>query len=349
VQDLDPGRENYGSISEHPELIDLNGDRRPLRMTERFLRRLKGLGYVGGNAEVTDFRTDFLHTNSIAYNPRLNQILLSVPRFHEIWVLDHSTTTEEAAGSTGGRGGKGGDLLYRWGNPGAYGRGDFEDQKLFAQHDARWIPDGHPGAGNILVFNNGTRWPARPYSSVIELDPPVAPDGRYPIRAGRPFGPQEPAWEYAAPDERSFFADFISGSQRLANGNTLVTSGPEGRFFEVTAEGETVWEYRNPYSGDAANPLGDPPYSVFRATHIAPDHPAVADRYLRPLDPTGLCIKVACIPCHGTGPSILRPSSAASRQVELTRRFSKRGRTGWSRPHWSTRPSPGRVIANKLS
>jgi hypothetical protein len=159
------------------------------------------------------------------------------------------------------------------------------EQRLFAQHDARWIPEGYPGAGNILVFINGTEHLAHAYSSVVEIEPPLEPDGRYSLELGGRFGPDEPVWEYTAPNKESFFADFISGAHRLPNGNTLVCSGPLGRFFEVTAYGETVWEYQNPFTGGAPNPQDDPPYAVFRATHIPPDHPALAGRDLEPRDP----------------------------------------------------------------
>ncbi len=285
IQDHDPGRENYGRVPEHPELIDINGDRSMERLSEEALERLRALGYVGGGAGTRDRHADLTHVNSIAYNPHLDQIALSVLFFNEIWIIDHGTTTEEAAGHSGGRAGRGGDLLYRWGNPRAYGRGGAEDQQLFAQHDARWIPEGYPGAGNILVFNNGAERLDRLYSSVIEIAPPLDSRGRYAIKSGSRFGPDGPAWEYTAPEKGSFFADFISGAHRLPDGGTFICSGPQGRFFEVAANGEIVWEYENPYSGDAPNPAGDPPYSVFRATLLAADHPALAGRDLRPLDP----------------------------------------------------------------
>ena len=63
------------------------------------------------------------------------QIMLSVFEFSELWVIDHSTKTAEAAIHEGGRSGKGGDLLYRWGNPRAYRAGTVKDQKLFGQHN----------------------------------------------------------------------------------------------------------------------------------------------------------------------------------------------------------------------
>ncbi len=120
---------------------------------------------------------------------------------------------------------------------------------------------------------------------MIEIEPPLISAGRYALPAGGPFGPQRPKWEYTAPDRESFFGDFVSGAHRLRNGNTFVCSGPQGRFFEVTAAGEIVWEYLNPFSGDAANPQGDPPWSVFRATFIPADHPALRECDLVPLGP----------------------------------------------------------------
>ncbi len=287
IQDVDPRRSNYGTVAEHPELIDLNGDRAPQSITSAVIRRLKSLGYIAGGATPADLEPDFVHINSIAYNPRLDQIALSAFGYREIWIIDHGTTAQEAAGHSGGHAGRGGDLLYRWGNPHAYGRGRIEDQRLFGQHDARWIPDGYPGAGHLMIFNNGLGREGR-WSSVIELELPLDNDALYRSEADGRFGPKEPIWEYTAADRRSFYADFISGAHRLASGNTFITSGPEGRFFEVTSRGKVVWEYVNPYSGGASNPAGDPPYSVFRATLIPAGHPALAGRSLKPLDPQPL-------------------------------------------------------------
>ena len=127
VQDFDLGKPNYGVVARHPELIDLNFPR----------------------SELVGWRSpwDWMHTNAIDYHPDLDQIMLSPRNFGELWIIDHSTTPEESAGHTGGNGGKGGDLLYRWGNPRSYRAGTVEDQQLFGQHNTHWIPDGLPGAG----------------------------------------------------------------------------------------------------------------------------------------------------------------------------------------------------------
>lgn len=295
VQDHDPDAPGYGDPAAHPERLDINAGAGEPSIDADELARLQALGYVPADAEPQDLQSDFLHVNAVAYHAGFDQIALSVPSLGEIWIIDHSTTAEEARTSRGGRSGRGGDLLYRFGNPSAYGRGDPGDQLFFFQHDVRWVPEGWPGGGNLTVFNNGRGRPEGPWSSIDEWTPPVDADGRYAAPADdHPFGPDGLAWQYRArPDPTSFFAPFISGSQRLANGNTMVCSGTGGRFFEVTREGEVVWEYRNPFSGDvrkadgsAPQPgLDENPYAVFRATRIPADHPALAGRKLRPLDP----------------------------------------------------------------
>jgi hypothetical protein len=242
IQDYDPTKENYGVVRDHPELVDIN---------------------YGGN-----LLSDWTHINSIDYNEEYDQILLSVLNFDEIWVIDHSTTTEEAAGHTGGRYGKGGDLLYRWGNPLTYRTGSENDRKLFNQHDATWIKAGFPGAGNILIFNNGAGRPDQYYSSVDEIVPPMAEDGTYVRSPGSAYGPTETIWSYTAEKPADFFALNLGGAQRLPNGNTLICNGPHGQFFEVTSEKEVVWKY--------SNQIPDPLNShVFKILRYGPEYPGL--------------------------------------------------------------------------
>ena len=218
IQDFDPTKPNFGVVADHPELIDLN--------------------YPNG-PELTG---DWLHVNSIDYNAELDQILLSVHDTDEIWVIDHSTTTAEAAGHTGGNSGKGGDLLYRWGNPAAYDTGPAAAHVLDRQHDANWVEPGFPGAGNIVLIDNYNGAFPNFFSRVIELEPPVDELGNYAQVPGTAFGPTSLVWEYTAPVPSDFFTANQGGAIRLANGNTLITSTTQNRLFEVDPSGATVWE-----------------------------------------------------------------------------------------------------------
>ena len=286
VQNADASAPDYGDPAQHPGRIDINGGAERPSLSPDELAQLQALGYVDPDAKPEDLRSDIHHANAVAYHPRLDQIALSVPFTNEVWIIDHATTTEQARGPRG-------DLLYRWGNPAMYGRGDAGDQRLFAQHDVRWIPDGAEGAGNLTILNNGLGRPDGHYSTVEEWTPPLLEDGRYALDGAAPFGPQEPVWLYRAHPPTDFFSPIISGAERLPNGNTLICEGTGGRLLEVTKSGEVVWEYRNPYSGDVRNTDGSPaqpippsaPFGVFRASRIAPDHPALAGRTLAPLDP----------------------------------------------------------------
>ena len=266
IQDFDPTKDNFGVVADHPELVDVN-----------FLN-----GGSGG--------ADWLHANAVDYDPDRDEIILGTPFLAEVWVIDHSTTTEEAAGHTGGNAGKGGDLLYRWGNPQAYGRGIEADRKLFNQHDTEWIDAGLDGAGNILVFNNGVGRPAGDFSSVDEIVPPRDETGAYVLAPNAAYGPADPIWTYTANPPTDFFAAFLSSAQRLPNGNTLIDDGPAGNFFEVTSAGETVWRYVNPVSVTGPIPQGSVPANnrAFRAERYAPDYPGLVGQDLTPGDPLEL-------------------------------------------------------------
>ncbi len=179
--------------------------------------------------------SDWTHINSVDYNAETDQILLSVRNFSEYWVVDHSGLNE--------------GILYRVGNPSAHGGGG--EQTLFVQHDAQWIADGLPGAGNILVFNNGANRPAGNYSSVDEF-----------CYWENNCTSGELIASYSEGASGEFYADHISGAQRLENGNTLVCEGTEGRFFEYDGSHEIVWEYN--YGSE-----------VFRATRYERNYPGL--------------------------------------------------------------------------
>ncbi|MCP3917354.1 MAG: hypothetical protein GY711_17545 [bacterium] len=292
IQDRDAEKPGYSSIPDHPERIDINGDHRDqpamtreeLEELARIEAEMRALGYSGGDEdeeedakpkERREADPDWLHTNSVAYHPELDLIVLSTPEMNELWVIDHGTTTSEAAGRSGGARGQGGDLLYRWGNPRNYGRGKNKDKQLWYQHDPTWLPGSPP---RILVFNNGMRRPEE-MSVVLELTLPFDAERGFQREPDAAFGPVAASWSYSSPED--FFGPFISGAQRLANGNTLICEGPKGRVFEVTRDGRVVWDFRNPHGGDRppTDQSGKPPkHSLFRAKRIGEEHPGLAGR-----------------------------------------------------------------------
>jgi hypothetical protein len=125
---------------------------------------------------------------------------------------------------------------------------------LFGQHNAHWIARGLPGEGHVLIFNNGMKRLDGSYSSVDEIILPADASGRYDSAPGKAFAPDQAVWRYAAPKKTSFYAPFISGAQRLGNGNTLICSGTNGTVFEVTPNDEVVWKFVNPEKGTSGFP-----------------------------------------------------------------------------------------------
>jgi hypothetical protein len=294
IQDNDESKKNYGDPAEHPELIDYNlGDSIPPAISQDSIDILRTLSNGDRNLTVDNPHSDIFHINAINYNVVLDQIVVSSPHLNEILIIDHSTTTEEAKSSSGGKSGHGGDFLYRWGNPENYRMGDSTDQRSFYQHDVRWIEKGKQGTGNITIYNNEI--PMGPdslkYSAIYEIKPPTKADGSYELLPNGRFGPEELVWNYVAKDTISFYASFVSGAHRMRNGNTFITEGPKGRLFEVSPSGDILWEYHIPFRGEIRKPNGDPtellpiPFWVFRATFIPADHPALINKELKLLDP----------------------------------------------------------------
>ena len=227
--------------------------------------------------------------------PELDQIVLSLHTMSEIFVIDHSTTTDEAAGHSGGRSGKGGDILYRWGNPQVYRAGDASDQKLFAQHDATWIEPGLVGAGNIMVFNNGLGRSDGRYSSVDVIVPPIDESGHYTLISDSAYGPKEADWIYTDENKPDFFSQNISGAQRLPNGNNLICSGVVGTIFEISPDKKIVWKYIYPDSGGGPGP-GDFGPGMGRPPMGGPGGPGMG---MPPMDGPGMSG-----PNHQRGPRI---------------------------------------------
>ncbi len=217
IQDVDPGKPNYGVVREHPELLDIN----------------QGTIQQGG---------DWMHCNAVDYNVERDEIIITSHTLSEFYVIDHSTTTEEARGHTGGRHGRGGDFLYRWGNPQVYDRGTTADQVFFVAHGANWVQPGMPGAGNILVLNNGDRpGTTADSSSIVEITPPLDSNDHYYIHPDSAFGPRTPTWQYS--NGTNFYSQHLGGAYRLPNGNTLATLGTTGRLVEVSPNRQVVWQY----------------------------------------------------------------------------------------------------------
>lgn len=198
------------------------------------------LGDVNGS-ELAGF-DDWVHLNGFDYNEHLDQIVFSSRLFSEIYIIDHSTSTKEAATSSGGKSDKGGDILYRWGKPSNYNAPGTD--YLNVVHCPNWVPEGFPGEGNILMFSNRID---QSQSQVLEINPPLKSDGvNYEFETGKSYGPEKPFWTYT---DTGFSSTNMSSCQRLSNGNTLICEAAKGRIREVSPDGETLWTYTAKSSG----------------------------------------------------------------------------------------------------
>ena len=290
VQDIDPSKANYAVVAENPGKIDLNW----------------------GPA----MQRDWLHCNSMDYNRELDQCVINSV-YGEFFVVDHGATfvAGDPAASIALAEGPDGDFVYRFGDPAKYKQGDppqyskdwtrvsYGDRQMGGTHDIQWIKPGLPGEGRFLIFDNGGMSYGLTQSRILEIDPydndnpgeylnpPEAgyawtdPDFRdthkYPLKISNQI-----KWIFESKSTQSFFSHYISGCQRLSNGNTLACSGAWGHFFEVTGEGEVVWEYINPVTADGIVTVlkdGNMSYnSVFRCYRYEPDYPGLAGKGLTP-------------------------------------------------------------------
>lgn len=275
IQDHDPTLPNYSEISQSPGKININ--------------------YHEYNLGVSDW----MHFNSLDYNEELDQIMISCRNFNEIWIIDHSVSTTEAASNTGGVLDQGGQLLYRWGNPAAYNKGTTEDRKLFAQHDAHWVNDfvepDNFHFGEIACFNNllpGNFSAGQIFKIEWSQDDGYAKDGE------ARFLPKDISTSYSHPIPALNNSQRASSIQILNNGNILMCASFQGRSFEIDSEGNLVWEYITPMS--SGNPVEQGTSTsglqnfTFQIKKYPADYPAFQNRDLTPkgfieLMPKPLC------------------------------------------------------------
>jgi len=207
VQDFDNTKLNFGDVALNPHLIDVN--------------------YL----EVPNPDGDVSHANGIDYDSENDLIYISANFYSEVWVIDHSTTTEQAQTSSGGNFNKGGDLIYRFGNPLAYKNN--EGTRLFDRIHHPNLLSGDK-KGNILVYANGfTAEKSTAYELQIPETLNLSPNSN---------NEPEVIWNFTNPE---LYSGRVSGVDLLPNGNRLITQGNFG-FWEVTEMGEVIWRYSEP-------------------------------------------------------------------------------------------------------
>lgn len=278
IQEFSSSAPNYANIAENIGKVNIN--------------------YQGPSAWDDD---DWWHCNAIDYNAELDQIILNSRNNNEMWILDHSTTTAQAATDSGGRSGKGGDLIYRWGNPRAYNRGSTNDLRMFGSHGNYWIPAGLPNAGKILYFNNGDDRPQGYYSTIEMLDLSPDANGNYPLSSSGRYLPEESELAYGADMPFEFISRYLSNAQQLPNGNIFINEGGQGRLFEVNTNGDILWQYISPVTFFGNIEQGQPASShndIFRAYRFPKDYPAfdgkdLTPKYLLEGDDNPLCNSVS--------------------------------------------------------
>jgi len=242
VQDFDETKANYGQLQDHPGRIDINW----------------GRGY--------NIPADFMHVNAAFYLEEYDQIVMTSYHYSELWVIDHSTSSAEAADDSGGRYGHGGDLIYRWGNPWVYGHEDTDHFQLSAVHDPKWVPEKR----HFIMYDNNVADPTRKLkggnSMVVEIAPPIQPDGSYLMENGL-YGPAQPVMSA----DLGLQATSVGTAERIADGQTLSCDCTASKTIWVDAAGQVgataqIWA-NTTKDGDLTQ--------VFRLVAYAKDHPGI--------------------------------------------------------------------------
>lgn len=256
IQDFDIGKANFGVVANHPELIDINYDE-------------------------SNGHKDWLHINAIDYNPVLDQFVLSIPNFNEFWIINHAISREETQGEAG-------DILYRWGNPAVYQRGNLSHKKLFFQHGVHWLNamalPGEEDFGRIALFNNRV---SETLSTANIVNTGVdATTKTYPATSGV-FQPDDfqQIIVHPANAEKAVSAS-VSSVQKLPNGNFLICSGQWGYAYELTPDNQLVWEYVVPLKAGAPVAQGVglnlTDNLTFMMNRYAPTYPAFEGKNVEP-------------------------------------------------------------------
>jgi len=224
---------------------------------------------VPGMNNVATQTQDWTHWNTANYHPTEDKIIANSRHFGESYVIDKKT----------------GKLLYRFGNPSAYGAGKAPsfmqdgDQQLFGPHHAHVIPPGLPGAGHLLILDNGWNRPMGNRTRTIEVDMSKG-DTKDAI-----------VWQYFSRTPNSLYSASQCANQRLPNGNTFITSTQPGHLIEVTPKREVVWEFINPITsqkvGDVTTyPVVNcvykdaTPNTIHRSTRYGVDYPGLKGKDL---------------------------------------------------------------------
>lgn len=255
VQSIDPNKPNYGVINSHPELLDINlGD---------------------------SLQSNYVHVNAIDYNPSLDQIIFSARNRNEIFIIDHSTTTAEAASHSGGNAGKGGDFLWRWGNPQNYDTNFTDlDRQIGGQHDCEWVTEG-PHLGKISLFSNTSIQNSN--MSEVMVIAPERINNQY-LMSNNQYTPLLKDWSWSGQILGTDMHSTVkSGVQMLENGNALIAEATKGRISEIDSQGNTLWVYMSPDGSTSLNQFDNPTEnSVFRATRYPLNYSGFIGKDLTP-------------------------------------------------------------------
>lgn len=207
VQDVTPGHSTYGDPGVLRHKIDL---------------------FYNYQSTYHEFiaKGDIMHANGITYLADQDLIAMSINFYNEVWFIDHSTSIEQAKGSSGGRLERGGDLVYRFGNPETYKETtarvfDFNHHPSFVSKD---------GKLHLLILNNNN---TEGRSKAMEFELPE-------ITNSTSIG-AVPKLVFEYSNEELFFPR-VGGAVRLPNGNTLICEGDFG-YWEVNDSGQLLWKY----------------------------------------------------------------------------------------------------------